>query len=279
MTPIHLSAFLPSPSKNGFYLGPLFIHFYGLAYVFAVTAAVIVTGRRWEAVGGERQLVYDVALWAFPAGVIGGRLYFLATSWNEVPPHWWGPFAIWKGGLGIWGGVALGTLVGILVLRRHGANVAVFMDAAAPGLLVAQAIGRVGNYFNQELFGLPSRLPWALEISPAHRPAAYVQYATFQPTFLYEIIWNLLLAGALVWLGHHRRIRAPGLFALYVAGYSLARIGEELLRVDPAHHIFGLRLNLYVASLLFLAGAAWFVRIQRGGRVHTSPKSARSPGG
>jgi prolipoprotein diacylglyceryl transferase len=274
MTLIHLSAFLPSPSQNGFYLGPLFVHFYGLAYVFAVTAAVIITGRRWEAVGGERQLVYDVALWAFPAGVAGGRLYFLATSWNEVPPHWWGPFAIWKGGLGIWGGVALGTVVGIWVLRRHGANVALFMDAAAPGLLVAQAIGRIGNYFNQELFGLPSKLPWALEISPAHRPAAYAQYATFQPTFLYEIIWNLLLASALVWLGHHRKIRPPGLFALYVAGYSLARIGEELLRVDPAHHIFGLRLNLYVASILFLVGVAWFVRTQRGtGRASPQPDS------
>jgi len=256
--------FLPSPSSNGFNVGPLFIHFYGLAYVFAVLAAVSITARRWEGLGGTRQLVYDVALFGFPAGVVGGRLYFLATSWNEVPPHWWGPFAIWKGGLGIWGGVALGTLAGIWVLRRHGANVAQFMDAAAPALLVAQAIGRIGNYFNQELFGLPSKLPWALEVSPAHRPAAYAQYTTFQPTFLYELIWNLLLAAALVWLGHHRRIRPPGLFALYVAGYSFARIGEELLRVDPAHHFLGLRLNLYVASVLCLAGLAWLVRIQRG---------------
>jgi prolipoprotein diacylglyceryl transferase len=261
---IHLSSgFLPSPSHNGFYLGPLFVHAYGLAYVVAVLAAVAITVRRWEAVGGSRQLVYDVALFGFPAGVLGGRLYFLATSWNEIPPHWWGPFAVWKGGLGIWGGIALGTLAGIWVLRRRGADVTLFMDAAAPALLVAQAIGRIGNYFNQELFGLPSKLPWALEISLAHRPAAYAQYATFQPTFLYELIWNLLLAGALVWLGHHRRIRPPGLFALYVAGYSFARIGEELLRVDPAHRILGLRLNLYVASILCLAGLAWFARIQR----------------
>jgi prolipoprotein diacylglyceryl transferase len=258
------TGFLPSPPNNGFYLGPLFVHYYGLAYVFAVLAAVLVTAHRWEAVGGNRQLVYDVALWAFPAGVIGGRLYFLATSWNEIPPHWWGPFAVWDGGLGIWGGIALGTLVGIWVLRRRGANVAMFMDAAAPGLLVAQAIGRIGNYFNQELFGEPSKLPWALEISPAHRPAAYAHFATFQPTFLYEIIWNLLLAAALVWLGRHRTIRPPGLFALYVAGYSFARIGEELIRIDPAHHIFGLRLNFYIATLLCLAGLAWFVRIQRG---------------
>ncbi len=256
-------SFIPSPESNGFHVGPFFVHAYGLAYVFAVLAAITLTVRRWEAQGGERQLVSDVALWAFPAGVIGGRLYFLATSWNEVPPHWWGPFAIWKGGLGIWGGIALGTVVGIWVLRRHHANVAQFLDAAAPGLLVAQAIGRIGNYFNQELFGLPSKLPWALEISPAHRPAAYAQYATFQPTFLYELIWNLLLAAALVQLGRRRRIRAPGLFALYVAGYSFARIGEELLRIDPAHHILGLRLNFFVASLLCIAGLAWFVRTQR----------------
>jgi prolipoprotein diacylglyceryl transferase len=256
-------AFLPSPSSNGFYLGPLFVHFYGLCYVVAVTAAVRITMRRWEAHGGDRELVYDVALWGFPAGVVGGRLYFIATSWSEVPPHWWGPFAVWDGGLGIWGGIALGALAGIWRLRRAGVDVAQFMDAAAPALLVAQAIGRVGNYCNQELFGGPSTLPWALEISPAHRPAGYSEYATFEPTFLYELIWNLLLASALVWLGHHRKIRPPGLFALYVAGYSFARIGEELLRVDPAHHIFGLRLNFYVASILCLIGVTWFVRIQR----------------
>jgi prolipoprotein diacylglyceryl transferase len=256
-------AFIPSPPSNGFHLGPLFFHAYGLAYVLAVIAAVAITMHRWEAKGGQRDLVYEVALWGFPAGLIGGRLYFLATSWNEVPPHWWGPFAVWKGGLGIWGGIAAGTLAGLWVLRRRGANIPVFLDAAAPALLVAQAIGRVGNYFNQELFGGPTTLPWGLEISAAHRPVGYAQYATFHPTFLYELIWNLLLAAALVWLGHHRRIRAPGLFALYVAGYSFARIGEELLRVDPAHHIFGLRLNLYVASILCLVGVAWFIRIQR----------------
>lgn len=255
--------FIPSPPSNGFHLGPLFVHAYGLAYIVGVITAVSIAVRRWQAKGGERDLVYEVALWGFPAGVIGGRLYFLATSWNEVPPHWWGVFAVWKGGLGIWGGIAAGTLAGLWVLRRRGANIAVFMDAAAPALLVAQAIGRVGNYFNQELFGGPTTLPWGLEISPAHRPVGYASYATFHPTFLYELIWNLLLAGALVWLGRHRKIRAPGLFALYVAGYSFARIGEELLRVDPAHHVLGLRLNFYVATILCLAGIAWFARIQR----------------
>jgi prolipoprotein diacylglyceryl transferase len=257
-------ASIPSPPSNGFHVGPLFVHAYGLAYVVAVAAAVAITARRWERAGGDRALVHEVALWGVPAGLIGGRLYFLATSWNQVPAYWWGPLAIWHGGLGIWGGIAGGTLGGIWVLRRRGADIPLFMDAAAPALLVAQAIGRIGNYFNQELFGGPTSLPWALQIAPAHRPAGYEQFATFHPTFLYELIWNLGLAAFLVWLGRHRRIRAPGLFALYVAGYSGFRIFEELLRVDPAHHILGLRLNLYVASLLFLAGLFWFARVQLG---------------
>ena len=263
MSPI---AFLPSPSSNGFHVGPLFFRAYGLCYVLAVLVAVLITTRRWKRHGGDGALVQEVALWGFPAGLIGGRLYFLATSWNEVPDAWWGPFAIWRGGLGVWGGIAGGTLAGLWVLRRRGANIPVFMDCVAPALLVAQSIGRVGNWFNQELFGGPTTLPWALKIDPGHRPAGYEADATFHPTFLYEIIWNLAVAAFLVWLGHHRRIRPPGLFALYVAGYSLGRIGEELLRVDPAHHIFGLRLNFFVVIALFLAGAIWFVRIQRGGR-------------
>jgi prolipoprotein diacylglyceryl transferase len=256
-------ASIPSPPSNGVHIGPLFVHAYGVAYIVAVLAAIALTTARWEAHGGRRELVQEVALWGFPAGLIGGRLYFLATSWNEVPPHWWGPFAVWQGGLGIWGGIAGGTLAGLWVLRRRGVDIPEFLDAAAPGLLVAQAIGRVGNYFNQELFGGPTDLPWGLKIDAAHRPAHYAQYTTFHPTFLYELIWNLALAGALIWLGRRGRIRAPGLFALYVAGYSGFRIFEELLRVDPAHHILGLRLNFFVASILCATGLAWFARIQR----------------
>jgi prolipoprotein diacylglyceryl transferase len=256
-------ASIPSPADNGFHLGPLFVHAYGLAYIVAVMAAIAVTARRWEARGGSRELVSEVALWGFPAGLLGGRLYFVATSWNEVPDHWWGPLAIWQGGLGIWGGIAGGTLGGLWVLRRRGVDIPAFLDAAAPGLLVAQAIGRIGNYFNQELFGGPTSLPWGLQIDPAHRPSGYAAYTTFHPTFLYELIWNLALAATLVWLGRGGRIRAPGLFALYVAGYSGFRIVEELLRVDPAHRILGLRLNFYVATLLFAAGLVWFARTQR----------------
>jgi prolipoprotein diacylglyceryl transferase len=262
---IRMSAMLaaiPSPPSNGLRIGPLFVHAYGLAYVVAITAAVVITHRRWTAKGGDSTRVDEVAMWGVPAGLIGGRLYFLATSWSEVPDHWWGPLAIWHGGLGIWGGIAAGTIAGLWVLHRRGADIAAFLDAAAPALLVAQAIGRVGNYFNQELFGGPTTLPWALEIDPEHRPAGYAQDATFHPTFLYEIVWDLALAGLLVYLGHRYRIRPPGLFALYVAGYSLGRIGEELLRVDPSHHILGLRLNFFVASLLCVIGVTWFVRSQ-----------------
>jgi prolipoprotein diacylglyceryl transferase len=268
-------AFLPSPSSNGIQLGPLLLHAYGLCYVVGIVLAVMIAGRRWAARGGDPALAQEIAVWGVPAGLIGGRLYFLATSWSEVPDHWWGPLAIWKGGLGIWGGIACGVLGGIYGLHRRGADIPAFMDAAAPGLLVAQAVGRIGNWFNQELFGGPTTLPWGLKIDPAHRPAGYAQYATFHPTFLYELLWNLALAAALVVLGRRRTIRPPGLFALYVAGYSLARVGEELLRTDPSKHVLGMRLNFWVALVLFLGGLAWFVWIQRGGR---SGAGAGAPG-
>jgi prolipoprotein diacylglyceryl transferase len=260
-----LLAFIPSPSTNGIRIGPFFLHAYGLMYVIGVTAAILICRRLWEARGGSRELVYEVAMWGFPAGLIGGRLYFDITSFNLMPKHWWGPFAIWEGGLGIWGGILCGSLAGIWVLRRRGADIPAFMDAGAPAILVAQAIGRVGNYFNQELFGKPTTLPWGLEISLAHRPVGYTQFATFNPTFLYELIFDLALAGALIWLGNHGKIRHPGLFALYVAGYSGFRIFEETLRIDPSTRYFGLRLNFYVATLVCIAGLVWFVRIQRGG--------------
>jgi prolipoprotein diacylglyceryl transferase len=266
LAPLLPYSFIPSPSSNGFSVGPLFFHAYGIAYVFAVIAAIAVSRWGWRRQGGNPDLVYDVAVWAFPAGLIGGRIYFLITTPSQVPDHWWGPFAIWKGGLGIWGGIAAGAAVGLTVAGRKlsRADLRRFMDVVAPALLVAQSIGRIGNYFNQELFGKPTTLPWGLEISPAHRPPGFVQYATFQPTFLYEIIWNLCLAGVLIWLGQTRRVRPPGVFALYVAGYSAFRIFEETLRIDYSVHILGLRLNFFVALVLCLLGLAWFVAIQTG---------------
>jgi prolipoprotein diacylglyceryl transferase len=258
-------AYIPSPSSNGFSIGPFFVHAYGLMYVLAVLAAILVSRHRWRKAGGDPHLPQEIAVWAFPAGLIGGRIYFLITTPSQIPPHWWGPFAVWKGGLGIWGGIAGGALVGLWLARRRLGPVEVrrFADAVAPSLLVAQSIGRIGNYFNQELFGKPSTLPWALKIDLAHRPAGFAQYATYQPTFLYEIIWNLSLAAFLVWLGNHRKIKPPGLFALYVAGYSGFRIFEETLRIDYSNHILGLRLNFFVALVLCIAGLVAFVVIQR----------------
>jgi len=258
---------IPSPPSAGIHIGPAYIHAYGLMYVIGISLAIWITRRRWTAAGGDPALVTDVALWAVPAGIIGGRIYFDLTTPMDIPHVWYGIFAVWSGGLGIWGGVAAGAAAGIWRVRRAGADAAQFADAAAPALLVAQAIGRLGNYFNQELFGRPATLPWALAISPSHRPAGYHQHATFQPTFLYELIFDLALAAALVWLGHHRPIRPPGLFALYVAGYSAYRIFEETLRIDSSEHFLGLRLNFYIAAALTVAGIAWFARTQRKGRA------------
>jgi prolipoprotein diacylglyceryl transferase len=264
---VSLSAAIPSPSTNVLHLGPLTVHIYGLCYGVALLAAIAITRRRWVAQGGSRELVYDVALWGFPAGLIGGRLYYLATTPEGSFDHWWGPFAVWHGGMGIWGGIALGTIVGVWRVHLAGADVARFLDAAAPALLVAQAIGRVGNYFNQELFGRPTDLPWAVEIDPEHRPDRYLDQPTFHPTFLYELLWNLLLAAALVVLGRRRDIRPPGLFALYVAGYCAFRIVDELLRVDPAAHVFGVRWNLLLAGAGTVIGLVWFTLSQRRART------------
>jgi prolipoprotein diacylglyceryl transferase len=265
---IALPAHIPSPSVNSFSIGPLVIHFYALAYLVGIALAIIITRRRWRAVGGDPDIVGDIALWSVPAGIIGGRIYFDITTPMDIPHVWYGVFAVWDGGLGIWGGIALATVVGLWRLRRHGVNTARFMDAVAPALLVAQGIGRIGNYFNKELFGRPTSLPWGLEIPFQYRvaggiPAKYLNAATFQPTFLYELIFDFAWAAVLVWLGHHRKIKAPGLFALYVFGYSAYRIFEESLRIDSSVYFLGLRLNTYIASALALIGLFWFWRSQR----------------
>lgn len=265
MSPLVLAQFIPSPAVNGVHLGPLFIHLYGLMYVVGIVVCVLLTQRRWSAQGGEPDLVVDIALWAVPIGIIGARLYSIVTTPEVMPQHWWGPFAIWDGGLGIWGGIAAGALAGVWRLRKAGIRPGAFANAVAPGLLLAQGIGRLGNYFNQELFGKPSTWPWALSIDPAHRPPGYEAFATYQPSFLYELIADFAMAALLIWLGHRYRICDWGLFALYVAGYSGYRIFEETIRIDDAHHLLGLRVNFFVATALCLTGLAWFGLAQRRG--------------
>src|SRR5262249_169278 len=244
-----------------------------LMYVIGITLAILITQRRWQRMGGDPGLVGGVALGAVPAGIIGGRVYFYITPPKYIPPHWDGVFPGWDRGRGLLGGVRPvaggrggGGAGGMWRGRRHHGDGGLFGDAVAPALLVAQAVGRVGNYFNKELFGGPTSLPWGLYIPPSYRPPGYLSAQTFQPTFLYELIFDLALAAALVWLGHHRGVKAPGLFALYVTGYSAFRIFEEALRVDPSEHFLGLRLNMYVAIAGTIAGGVWFWYTQRYGK-------------
>jgi phosphatidylglycerol---prolipoprotein diacylglyceryl transferase len=254
-----LLASIPSPGSGELEIGPISIHAYGLMLLLGIAACIWITGIRWTHRGGDWDLVFRVAVWGVAAGIVGARAYHVITSWDEVPDEWWGVFAVWKGGLGVWGGIGLGTIVGAIVVHRSGENVAKFMDAVAPGLLVAQAIGRWGNWWNQELFGKPTDLPWGLEIDPVNRPAAYAGDETFQPTFLYESLWCLLCAGILLLVERLWRIRPPALFALYVALYTFGRFFLELLRVDPAHEIAGLRLNAWVSIVFFVLAAGFFV--------------------
>ena len=260
---VALPQFIPSPPIDGFHVGPLLVHFYALGYIIGITFAILITRRRWAAIGGNPDVVTDLALWVVPAGIIGGRIYFDITTPDDIPHVWYGALAIWTGGLGIWGGVALAAAVGAWRLRKWGLTVGPFANAIAPALLVAQAVGRIGNYFNKELFGKPTTLPWGLEIPLGYRPAGFTQFATFQPSFLYELIWDLALAAFLVWLGHHARIKYWGLFALYVAGYSAYRIFEESIRIDSSEYFFGLRLNMYVAIIGTVSGLIWFLIVQR----------------
>jgi prolipoprotein diacylglyceryl transferase len=275
---VSVLASIPSPDTGTIDLGPLQVHMYGLMLLLAIGACIGLTGVRYVRRGGDWDLVLRVAVWGVAAGIVGARAYHVATSWSEVPDEWWGPFAVWKGGLGVWGGIAAGCLVGAFIVRRSGASVPVMMDAVAPGLLVAQGIGRLGNWWNQELYGDPTDLPWALEIDPEHRIAGYEGSETFHPTFLYELIYDLLMAGVLLLIDRFFRIRPPALFALYVSFYTFGRFFEELLRIDPAHEIGPLRLNAWVAIVLFVGSTAFFIwwqffegrrpgRLRRGGEV------------
>ena len=268
--------YIPSPHTGVFHLGPLELHMYGLTLLVAILACLWLTGTRWRRLGGDWDLVTRVAVWGVAFGVVGARAYHDVSSWNEVPsPKWQGVFEVWKGGLGIWGGVLFGALAGAVVVRRAGYDVSKFLDVAAPGLLLAQGIGRIGNWWNQELYGKPTKLPWGLEIDSAHiTNPQYLGYKTFHPTFLYELIWDLVGAGVLLLIARRFTIKAPGLFALYVVWYCFGRFFEELLRIDPAHHIAGLRLNAWVSAIVFVGGALYFVH-----RQFEVPRRRRKPPG
>jgi len=228
-------ASIPSPHTGTIDIGPLVLHMYGLMLLVAIAGCVALTGVRWVNRGGDWDLIFRVAVWGVAA------------------------FEVWKGGLGVWGGIFLGCVVGAIVVKRSGESVTKMADAVAPGLLLAQGVGRIGNWFNQELYGKPTDLPWGLKIDIDHRVQGYEQFSTFQPTFLYELIYDLSMVGVLLLIDWRWRIRAPGLFALYVSFYTFGRFFEELLRIDPAHHIAGLRLNAWVSLILFVLSTAFFI--------------------
>jgi len=254
-------ASIPSPSTGVFHLGPFTLHMYGVMLLLAIAAALTLTGRRWVRFGGDWDLVFRVSIYGVIAGIIGARLYHDISSWNQdaaIHQHWYGPFAVWSGGLGIWGAIPFGALAGAWVVRRSGNSVRLFMDAVAPGLLLAQGIGRWGNWWNQELFGGPTTLPWGLEIDPAHRPAGETA-TTYQPTFLYEFTWDVLGVLVLLWIDRRVQLRRPALFALYVSWYTAFRTYEEVLRIDPSNHVLGMRLNFWVSLGVFVTSTAFFV--------------------
>ncbi|MFP5345701.1 MAG: prolipoprotein diacylglyceryl transferase [Actinomycetes bacterium] len=258
----HLPLYLPSPSQGVWHIGFFPVRAYALCILAGIVAAIWIGTRRWVARGGPEGTVVDVAIWAVPFGVVGGRLYHVVSS----PAAYFGPggdplraLEIWKGGLGIWGAVALGALGAWIGCRRQGVRLSTFADAVAPGLLVAQAIGRLGNWFNQELFGAPTTLPWGLRIDPAYRPPGYENVATFHPTFLYELLWNLAAAAVLVWLDRRFRLGHGRVFWAYVVLYTLGRVWIEALRIDEAEHVLGLRLNIWTSVGVCLLGVVGFV--------------------
>jgi prolipoprotein diacylglyceryl transferase len=266
---------IPSPSQGVWHLGGVPIRAYALCIIAGVVIAVWFGERRWIARGGRSGEVGDVALWAVPAGLIGARAYHVATDHDLYfgpGKNAWAALEVWHGGLGIWGAIAGGALGAWLACRHYGIRLLPLMDALAPSLLLAQALGRWGNYFNQELFGRPTSKPWGLEIDPAHRPPGYEKFATFHPTFLYECVWNLGAFGIVVWLDRRLRLGFGRCFALYVMAYCLGRLWIEHLRIDAIelNDVLGLRWGEWMSIGLFVAALAYFVIA---GRRHPAPDS------
>lgn len=259
-----LPAFIPSPSVSVWQLGPFPLRAYALCILVGIFQAVWLGNRRFIARGGLDGQVTDIAMWAVPFGVIGGRLYHVMTDWeiyfSEGGKGFLGALRIWEGGLGIWGAIALGGVGAWIGAKRQGVAFAPFADSIAPGVAFAQAIGRFGNWFNQELFGRPTTLPWGLEIDTANRPTNFTQFETFHPTFLYEAIACTLI-GLFLLRADKRYVMGHGrVFALYVAMYCAARGLIETLRIDDARLILGIRLNVFTALLIGAGALLYLVR-------------------
>lgn len=258
-----LLAFIPSPARGVFYIGPVPLHLYGLALAIGVVAATYVAEYRWKKMGNDPKEISQIAVWVVVAGVIGARLYHVITDYQLYTDQPLKALQIWSGGLAIWGAVMGGAIAVVILARKHHYDTLRLCDAIIPGVVLAQAIGRWGNYFNQELFGRPSTLPWAVEIDFVHRPDQYKAFATFQPTFLYESLWCLLILGVLLWAERRRSHRKGQTMALYIVLYTAGRFVFENMRSDPANTIAGLRVNAWVSIVLFLFGTAWFVWLGR----------------
>ena len=264
---------IPSPSEGVWHIGPVPIRAYALCIILGIVFAVWLGERRWVARGGQAGEVSDLAIWAVPFGLVGGRLYHVITDWHLYFGEGREPITalyVWRGGLGIWGGIALG-IVGVWIgARLRGIKLLPLLDALAPGVLVAQAVGRWGNWFNQELYGRPTDLPWGLEIDTAHRPSQYLDVTTFHPTFLYECLWNLAAFAVLIWLDRRFRLGHGRVAALYVMLYTAGRGWIENLRIDDVQmdDVLGLRLNVWTSIVLFAAAAAFFAwsALRRPGR-------------
>jgi prolipoprotein diacylglyceryl transferase len=254
-------AYLPSPSQGVWYVGPFPLRAYALAILTGVVLAVVIGERRWVARGGTRGVVTDIATVAVPFGIVGARVYHVITSPQGYLEDPVSALYVWQGGLGIPGGIAGGFLAAWVIARRRGLSKSAFADSVAPGIAVAQAVGRLGNWFNQELFGRPTTLPWGLEIDPDN-PDAVPGAEAYHPTFLYELLWNLGVAGLCVWADRRWKLGGGRVFALYVALYATGRIWIEGLRIDEANLLLGLRVNEVVMGVVLL-GALVFLVLRR----------------
>jgi prolipoprotein diacylglyceryl transferase len=261
---VGLVASIPSPSSGALTIGPLSIHAYGLMIALGVIAGVWLLGRRLESKGtGTREDASSIAVWSVVAGVIGARLYHVVTDWDVFKDDFGRIPQIWRGGLGIPGGILFGALTAVWAFKRRGVSPAAGLSAAAPALALAQAIGRWGNWFNQELFGKATDLPWGLRIDAdrisANTTEVFPPGTTFHPTFLYESLWNLALCVVLLRIDRKFTLRPGRLFAMYVVGYSIGRFWVEGLRIDPAHLVGGLRLNQWVALIVGAIAAGYLL--------------------